>query len=146
MQCQISGLNPKSNPYIPLVAILFKPLSWRKKAPKKKGKKSGTKVGVGQAKSSTEVHSPTTSKFQGWSVAGIKQSNNLYDHIVEEQNSEIEIQFKNNFLLYCIAACENKGKKNKNKKNLQYEVCRHKLWEAVDLTDNTCVASYKNNA
>src|SRR5687767_5753492 len=63
-------------------------------------------------------NTPTTSKFQGWSVEGINCFNELYDFIDKERKLDIGINFENKFVWYCLAVRENKMKKSKKKKML----------------------------
>ena len=47
---------------------------------------------------------PTTSKFQGWSIQGIRHFNELYDLVAKEQSmdtgADIEKEFSD--ILYCF--------------------------------------------
>ena len=54
---------------------------------------------------------PTTSKFQGWSIEGIKQFNELYDLVEKECESENGVSFEESFLLTCIEEKESVSKK-----------------------------------
>ena len=60
---------------------------------------------------------PTTSKFQGWSIVGIRRFNELYDLIATERNLESGKEFETDFLTYCIAEKNQNWKKRRRRKN-----------------------------
>ena len=63
-----------------------------------------------------EDNTPSTSKFQGWSVEGLNRFNELYDFIDKERKSDVGINFENKFVRYCLVARDNKMLKKSKKK------------------------------
>ena len=51
---------------------------------------------------SVECSLPTTAKYHGWSVQGIKCYNELYGQVEKEQSSCKGLKFENDFLEFCM--------------------------------------------
>ena len=83
----------------------------------------------------------STCKFQGWSIEGIWQFNYLYDLVDQERELQNGKDFESDFLSYCTSVWDSKTNKSKQRKTLNYEVCRHELWER-----NTATTSIKNDS
>ena len=79
------------------------------------------------------INIPTRAKYQGWSVAGIKCYNELYDMIDKEQKSGPGIKFEEHFLEFCMNGKEASKHNHLKKKNMVYEACCHDLWEMDDV-------------
>jgi len=73
---------------------------------------------------------PSTAKFQGWSVEGIKRFNELYDIVEKEQQSNLGLTFDKDFIKHCAKEKDALDKKHSKKKNLLYEACCHDLWNS----------------
>ena len=86
--------------------------------------------------SSSIINTPTTSKYQGWSVAGIKRYNELYGMIDKERKSVVGIEFEEHFLEFCMNGKQASKQNHLQKKNIVYEACRHDLWECDAIGSN----------
>ena len=73
---------------------------------------------------------PSTAKFQGWSVEGIKRFNELYDMVEKERQSNLGLMFDKDFIEHCAKEKDALDKKHSKKKNLLYEACHHDLWNS----------------
>ena len=74
----------------------------------------------------TNLSTPSTAKYQGWSNKGIKRFNYLFDQIETERSTTLSTRFEEEFLVYSVTHEESKTK-SKKKKNMVYETCRHHL-------------------
>ena len=72
---------------------------------------------------------PTTAKYQGWSVQGIKRFNELYGQVEKERSSRKGLKFESDFLEFCMNGKESTKQKHMKQKNMVYEPCRHNLFE-----------------
>ena len=80
--------------------------------------------------------------YQDWSAEGIICFNDLYQYILEKQNTTLGSKFDRQFLEYCTGSREDQKRKEK-KNDYEYVTCRHDLW-CNDVTNKN--ASAKNNS
>lgn len=90
---------------------------------------------------SNDMPKPSTAKYQGWSVEGIKRFNELYDLVAKERHSMEGKKFEEELLNHNMKAKENTKSKVKARKNLVFEMCRHELWEN-NFEDNNNVVGH----
>jgi hypothetical protein len=97
--------------------------------PKKKGKKSNKEKqeACNSDYSQGGLNFPTSARYQGWTVSGIKRFNELFDAIEKERASCIGSAFDKEFLQYCIDEREQTTNKQKHDSTI-FETCRHELW------------------
>src|SRR5687768_13039618 len=77
--------------------VIQTPKSIKKSKTKKKSTKATNKETEELATESLDLSSPTTCKFQGWSVEGIRQFNEIYDFIDKECKSDSGKKLKRSF-------------------------------------------------
>ena len=64
----------------------------------------------------TNIDMPTTAKYQGWSVYGIRRFNKLYDLVTSERNSRLGSKFEEDFLVHCVNQREASMGRSKKRK------------------------------
>ena len=74
--------------------------------------------------SSSIINTPTTAKYQGWSVAGIKCYNELYGTIDKERKSLVGIKFEEHFLEFCMNGKQASKHNHLKKKRVMRPVVR----------------------
>jgi hypothetical protein len=102
--------------------------------PKKKSKKAGKEKQVNVDCGQAILNVPTSAKYQGWSVDGIKRFNELYDCIDKERSSPIGRLFDDALIQFSVKEKEQMRKKQKHEINA-YETCRHELWVDDNLAE-----------
>lgn len=92
-----------------------------------------------QGKQKTKDNDSSATMYQGWSKQGIRRFNALYDLITEERSTRAGFLFEEEFLQY-MQEKKNMARK-KDRKEKEYELCRHDLWATGDDINDVSTAA-----